>query len=61
MEQPFAALDATKRETLQSERLWLRERRRMAAVLVTNDIDAVIVLVQRIVLLARGPGGSARL
>jgi NitT/TauT family transport system ATP-binding protein len=56
MDEPFAALDAMTRETLRSELLRLWERRRMAVVFVTHDIDEAIILSQRIVVLRPRPG-----
>lgn len=56
MDEPFAALDAMTRETLRGELLRLWERRRMAIVFVTHDIDEAIILSQRIVVLRPRPG-----
>jgi NitT/TauT family transport system ATP-binding protein len=56
MDEPFAALDAMTRETLRAELLRLWERRRMAVVFVTHDIDEAIILSQRIVVLRPRPG-----
>ncbi|WP_336245306.1 ABC transporter ATP-binding protein [Maritimibacter dapengensis] len=56
MDEPFAALDAMTRETLRIELLRLWERRHMAVVFVTHDIDEAIILSQRIVVLRPRPG-----
>jgi len=56
MDEPFAALDAMTRETLRGELLRLWERRRMAVVFVTHDIDEAIILSQRIIVLRPRPG-----
>lgn len=56
MDEPFAALDAMTRETLRGELLRLWERRRMAVVFVTHDIDEAIILSQRIVVMRPRPG-----
>jgi len=56
MDEPFAALDAMTRETLRGELLRLWDRRRMAVVFVTHDIDEAIILSQRIVVLRPRPG-----
>ncbi|ARO14866.1 NitT/TauT family transport system ATP-binding protein [Ketogulonicigenium robustum] len=56
MDEPFAALDAMTRETLRAELLRMWERRRMAIVFVTHDIDEAILLSQRIVMLRPRPG-----
>jgi NitT/TauT family transport system ATP-binding protein len=56
MDEPFAALDAMTRETLRGELLRLWDRRRMAVVFVTHDIDEAIILSQRIVVMRPRPG-----
>ena len=56
MDEPFAALDAMTRETLRTELLRMWERRRMAVVFVTHDIDEAILLSQRVVVLRPRPG-----
>ncbi len=56
MDEPFAALDAMTRETLRGELLRLWDRRRMAVVFVTHDIDEAIILSQRIIVLRPRPG-----
>jgi NitT/TauT family transport system ATP-binding protein len=57
MDEPFSALDALTRETLQTELLNLWERKqKITAVLVTHDIDEAILLGDRIVVLYGRPG-----
>jgi NitT/TauT family transport system ATP-binding protein len=57
MDEPFSALDALTRETLQTELLSLWERKReMTGVLVTHDIDEAILLGDRIIVLYGRPG-----
>ena len=56
LDEPFSALDALTRATLQAElaRIWLAERR--TAILVTNDIDEAVLLADRIVTLEGADG-----
>ncbi len=57
MDEPFGALDALTRETLQTELLGLWERQGdLAAVLITHDIDEAILMGDRIVVLSGPPG-----
>lgn len=57
MDEPFGALDAITRQSLQMEllRLW-DQQQDMTAVLVTHDIDEAILLGDRIAVLAGRPG-----
>jgi nitrate/nitrite transport system ATP-binding protein len=60
LDEPFSALDALTRGTLQIElaRLWATDRRTM--LLITNDLDEACLLADRIHVLIPGPtGGSA--
>src|SRR5438105_12172479 len=56
MDEPFGALDAQTRETMQEEvmRLWARTRKTI--VFVTHDIDEAVYLGDRIVVLSARPG-----
>lgn len=59
LDEPFSAVDAITRETLQGEliRLWDDpQRRRISAILVTHDLDEAILLGDRIVVLGGIPG-----
>ena len=56
MDEPFAALDALTRLTLQEELLSLWERQRKSIVFVTHDIEEAIRLSDRILVMASGPG-----
>jgi NitT/TauT family transport system ATP-binding protein len=64
LDEPFSAVDALTRETLQSEllTLWDRDQETTAAtaVLVTHDIDEAILLGDRIVILDGPPGHVVR-
>ena len=58
MDEPFAALDAQTRETLQEELLQLMERpeERKTMVFITHSIDEAIVLGDRIAVMSSRPG-----
>jgi NitT/TauT family transport system ATP-binding protein len=58
MDEPFAALDAQTRETLQEELLQLMQRptERKTMVFVTHSIDEAIVLGDRIAVMSARPG-----
>ena len=58
LDEPFSALDALTRATLQDElaRIWLE--RRKTVVMITNDIDEAILLADRIYPLTPGPGAT---
>ena len=60
LDEPFSAVDAITRETLQNEvlRLWDSDPR-MTAILVTHDIDEAILMADRVVVLAGPPGHIA--
>ena len=59
LDEPFSALDALTRVTLQEElaRIWMNERK--TVVMITNDVDEAILLADRIYPLSPGP--AARL
>ena len=56
MDEPFSALDALTRATLQDELLRIWGKRRSTVVLVTNDVDEAILLADRIYPMTPGPG-----
>ncbi|MDR1578005.1 MAG: ABC transporter ATP-binding protein [Deltaproteobacteria bacterium] len=56
MDEPFAALDAQTRETLQDELLDLWEKTGKTVVFVTHSIDEAVYLADRIAVLASNPG-----
>jgi len=56
MDEPFSALDALTRATLQDELLRIWQARRATVVLVTNDVDEAILLADRIYPMTPGPG-----
>jgi len=58
LDEPFSALDALTRATLQEElaRIWLETRK--SVVMITNDIDEAILLADAIYPLSSGPGAT---
>jgi len=58
MDEPFSALDALTRATLQDEieRIWREDGK--TGVLITNDVDEAILLADRIMPLGAGPGAT---
>lgn len=56
MDEPFAALDALTRQTLQEELLALAEEQRFTLVFVTHAIDEAVLIGTRLHLLAAHPG-----
>lgn len=55
LDEPFGALDALTRESLQGEleRIWIENRR--TVIMVTHDVDEAILLSDRIVVMSQGP------
>lgn len=60
LDEPFGALDALTRGSLQDEliQLWTHNRRVETVVMVTHDIDEAIYLSDRIVVFTNGPAAS---
>ena len=56
MDEPFAALDAQTRLTLQQELLALWEQSHRSVIFVTHDVEEVLLLSDRILVLSRQPG-----
>lgn len=56
MDEPFAALDAQTRETLQKELLYLWKKTRKTIIFVTHGIDEAVYLGERVVVLTANPG-----
>ena len=56
MDEPFAAVDAITRATLQDELLRLWQEFRISVVFITHNIDEAIFLGQRIVVMSAHPG-----
>jgi nitrate/nitrite transport system ATP-binding protein len=60
LDEPFGALDALTRSTLQQElaRLCQAQQPRATVLMITNSVDEAILLSDRILALGRGPGAS---
>jgi NitT/TauT family transport system ATP-binding protein len=56
LDEPFSALDAQTKVTLQDAFLSLWEDRQATVVLVTHDLAEAVALADRVVLMTRGPG-----
>jgi len=56
MDEPFAALDALTRETLQGELLRIADATRKTVVFITHQIDEAVLLADRVAVLAPSPG-----
>ena len=55
MDEPFCALDALTRGTLQDEVLRLGRRNQPDRFMITHDVDEAILLADRILLMTNGP------
>ena len=58
LDEPFSALDALTRATLQSELARILARERKTVVMITNDVEEAILLADRIYPLTPGPGST---
>lgn len=56
MDEPFSALDAITRESLQDELIRIRQATGKTILFVTHDIDEALYLADRVIVLAGSPG-----
>jgi NitT/TauT family transport system ATP-binding protein len=61
MDEPFGALDAQTRESLQEEMLGIRQLERNTVLFVTHSINESLYLADRIVVMATRPGAVKRI
>src|SRR5579859_5727114 len=54
MDEPFGALDAQTRETMQEELLQIHARTRKTILFVTHDLDEAVLIADRIVIMCEG-------
>jgi NitT/TauT family transport system ATP-binding protein len=54
MDEPFGALDAQTRESLQGELLDIHARTKKTVIFVTHDLDEAVLIADRIVVMKRG-------
>ncbi len=59
MDEPFSALDAITRESLQDELIRIREATGKTVLFVTHDIDEALYLADRVIVLSGSPGALA--
>jgi NitT/TauT family transport system ATP-binding protein len=56
MDEPFAAVDAQTRETLQDELLHIWEKTKKTIIFITHSIDEAVLLADRVVVMTPRPG-----
>ena len=56
MDEPFAALDAQTRETLQTELVRIWQASKKTIIFITHGIDEAVALGQRVAIMTSGPG-----
>lgn len=54
MDEPFGALDAQTRETMQSELMSIQARTRKTVLFVTHDLDEAVLLADRVIVMQKG-------
>jgi nitrate/nitrite transport system ATP-binding protein len=58
LDEPFGALDALTRATLQEELQQICQREHKTVVLITNDVDEALLLADRVIPLSAGPAAT---
>ena len=58
MDEPFGALDALTRGSLQDSLMEIHAEEGTTIVLITHDVDEAVILSDRIVMMGRGPGAK---
>jgi len=58
MDEPFGALDALTRASLQDTLIKLHAQLGMTVVLITHDVDEAVLLADRVVMMTQGPGAT---
>jgi nitrate/nitrite transport system ATP-binding protein len=58
LDEPFGALDALTRATLQDELIRILEEKGSTALMVTHDVDEAVLLADRIVMMTNGPAAT---
>jgi len=58
MDEPFSALDALTRSSLQDEVIAIRKATRQTVFMITHDVDEALLLADRILLMTNGPKAS---
>lgn len=58
LDEPFAAVDALTRESLQNDLLGVLERGERSGVIVTHQLDEAVLLADQVVVMSKGPGSE---
>jgi nitrate/nitrite transport system ATP-binding protein len=58
LDEPFGALDALTRSTLQDEVLRLQEEEHLSVLMITHDIDEAVLCSDQVVMMNNGPGAT---
>jgi NitT/TauT family transport system ATP-binding protein len=60
LDEPFAAVDALTRETLQNDLLTMWERKERSGVIVTHQLDEAILLADMVAVMSKGPSSRIK-